>query len=76
MNAALQLDIPYIDPFEAASRIDIENLRERHPSEIAEALEAADLPPLEIVETLLKIGNRKAVETFAQLPFEIQRACL
>jgi magnesium transporter len=76
MNAALQLDIPYIDPFEAASRIDIENLRERHPSDIAEALEAADLPPLEIVETLLKIGNRKAVETFAQLPFEIQRACL
>ncbi len=76
MNAALQLDIPYIDPFEAASRIDIENLRDRHPSDIAEALEAADLPPLEIVETLLKIGNRKAVETFAQLPFEIQRACL
>ena len=76
MNAALQLDIPYIDPFEAASRIDIENLRDQHPSDIAEALEAADLPPLEIVETLLKIGNRKAVETFAQLPFEIQRACL
>jgi magnesium transporter len=76
MNAALQLDIPYIDPFEAACRIDIENLRDRHPSDIAEALEAAKLPPLEIVETLLKIGNRKAVETFAQLPFEIQRACL
>jgi magnesium transporter len=76
MNAALQLDIPYIDPFEAASRIDIENLRDRHPSDIAEALEAAELPPLEIVETLLKIGNRRAVEVFAQLPIEIQRACL
>lgn len=76
MNAALQLDIPYIDPFEAASRIDAENLRDWHPSDIAEAIEASELPPLDIIETLLKVGNRKAVDTFAQLAIETQQACL
>ena len=76
MNAALRLEIPQTDPFGAHDRTDIAGLHDRHPSDIAEALEAAELPPLEIIETLLKIGNRRAVDVFAQLPIEIQQACL
>ena len=54
----------------------VEALRERHPADIAEYLENSGLAPLEIVETLVKIGNTLAIEAFEQLSIETQQACL
>lgn len=51
-------------------------LKECHPSDIAEALEASDRTPQQIIESLLVVGNGKAVEAFQQLPVETQRQCL
>ncbi|MFZ2042325.1 MAG: magnesium transporter [Desulfobacterales bacterium] len=76
MNAALRLETPHTDPFQTHGCTDIASLRDWHPSDSAEAIEAAELPPLEIIETLLKVGNRKAVDIFAHLTIEIQQACL
>lgn len=75
MNPAT--NVQYIPtPFYLADqRIDVESLRTCHPSDAAEALETSSLSPLEIVETLLQIGNRRSVETFAQLSIETQQAC-
>jgi magnesium transporter len=55
---------------------DIESLRQRHPSDIADILEQADLDPDELVEILLEIGNSVAGETFSRLSMETQKACL
>ncbi|MBS1239030.1 MAG: hypothetical protein H6R38_348, partial [Deltaproteobacteria bacterium] len=38
-------------------RQEVAALRERHPSDIAEYLENSGLSPLEIIETLVQIGN-------------------
>ena len=51
-------------------------LRDRHPSDIAELLEASDRTPQQIIALLLTVGNGKAVEAFQQLPVETQRQCL
>ncbi|MFH1981828.1 MAG: magnesium transporter [Pseudomonadota bacterium] len=51
-------------------------LKECHPSDIAEVLEASDRTPQQIIEMLLTVGNGKAVEAFQQLPVETQRQCL
>jgi magnesium transporter len=51
-------------------------LRERHPADIAEYLDNSGLPPLEIIETLVQIGNHKALEAFEQLSLTTQEACL
>lgn len=51
-------------------------LRELHPSDVAEILEAAACQPERVVEVLLRIGNHKAVEAFEQLSIETQQACL
>jgi magnesium transporter len=53
-----------------------ECLRELHPADIAEQLENSDLSPLEIIETLVQVGNHKALEAFEQLSLETQEACL
>ncbi|MCU0558605.1 MAG: magnesium transporter [Desulfobacterales bacterium] len=55
---------------------DVESLRELHPADIAEQLENSGLSPLDIIETLVRIGNHKALETFEQLSIETQEACL
>jgi magnesium transporter len=55
---------------------DIEALRQRHPSDIADILEQAELDPSELVDILLKIGNSVAGETFSRLSMETQKACL
>jgi len=57
-------------------RQEVAALRERHPSDIAEYLENSGLSPLEIIETLVQIGNALSIEAFEQLPIETQRACL
>ena len=54
----------------------LEQLKERHPADIAEYLEASGLSPLEIVETLVCIGNHTALEAFEQLSLETQEACV
>jgi len=55
---------------------DIAGLRALHPSDIAEVLEKTELSPLQTIETLLQIGNHKAIEAFAQLSLATQQACL
>ncbi len=72
---------PQIIPENSAScriedRRQVEALREMHPADIAEALEGAGLEPEEIVETLVKVGNSLAIEAFAHLSLETQKACL
>ena len=57
-------------------RQEVETLRERHPADIAEYLENSGLSPLEIVETLVKIGNSVAIEAFEHLSLETQQSCL
>jgi magnesium transporter len=57
-------------------RQEVETLRERHPADIAEHLENSGLSPLEIVETLVKIGNAVAIEAFEHLSLETQQSCL
>jgi magnesium transporter len=67
----------FIDPAltqECAAQI--EALRNLHPSDIAEALENTKAPPSQLTEVLLKVGNHKAVDAFAQLSIETQEACL
>jgi magnesium transporter len=55
---------------------DVESLRLLHPSDIAEILESAADEPQRIIETLLEIGNHKAVDAFAQLSLQTQLDCL
>ncbi len=55
---------------------EIQALRSLHPSDIAEALELNNHRPLEIIESLLRIGNCKAVEAFGHLSIDTQKACL
>ena len=76
MNAALQPQLSNESPRITTLAIELEVLRGMHPSDIAEALEENLHSPAEIVETLLLIGNRKAVEAFQQLSIETQESCL
>ncbi|MDF1593921.1 MAG: magnesium transporter [Desulfobacterales bacterium] len=76
MNAPAQHSIPSSPPNVEASAIEIDPLRELHPSDIAETLEAMELAPLDIIQTLLRIGNPLAIDAFQQLSFETQLACL
>lgn len=55
---------------------DFEELRNQHPSDIAEVLEESDLEPSRIIELLLAIGNHKAIEAFSQLSLDVQENCL
>ena len=55
---------------------ELEDVRNLHPSDIAEALEESDADPSQLVEILYLIGNHKAVESFAQLSIETQQECL
>jgi len=76
MNAPAQHSIPSNPPNLEASVIDIDPLRELHPSDIAETLEAMELAPLDIIQTLLQIDHHLAMDAFQQLSFETQLACL
>ncbi len=76
MNAAAQHSISNNPSDLHGTPIDIDQLRELHPSDIAEKLEAMDLTPPEIIQTLLRIGNYQAIEAFEQLSFDTQLACL
>ena len=49
------------------SDIQIADFRNQHPSDIAEVLEKSDADPAWIVDVLTRIGNHKAIESFAQL---------
>lgn len=51
-------------------------MRSLHPSDVAEKLENSGLSPLMIIETLLQIGNHKAIDAFGQLSMDTQTACL
>jgi magnesium transporter len=62
------------DPLQGSE--EIAALRNQHPSDIAEALEDSRIGPSQMVEVLCRIGNHKAVESFAQLSIETQEACL
>jgi magnesium transporter len=55
---------------------EFENLRNLHPSDIAEALEESGAQPSRIIELLVAIGNHKAIEAFSQLSMETQEVCL
>ena len=63
-------------PAEVVLPFDIDLLRQRHPSDIADALKRADLEPQQLVEVLLDIGNSVAAETFSRLSMASQKACL
>ncbi len=54
----------------------IAELHDLHPSDIAETIENSGVAPSTLVEILLRIGNHKAVDAFAQLSMETQQACL
>ncbi len=76
MSQALNID-QFILPDDAPSRqAAIAALRNEHPSDIAEVLVEGDVQPPKIVEILSEVGNHKAIEAFAQLPIEMQQACL
>jgi magnesium transporter len=55
---------------------EFEELRNQHPSDIAEVLEESNLEPSRIIELLLAIGNHKAIEAFSQLSLDVQENCL
>ena len=55
---------------------EFEELRNLHPSDIAEVLEESGVQPSRIIELLLAIGNHKAIDAFSQLSMETQEACL
>jgi len=76
MTIALHAQLISDDAHTTAGRTDVENLRNLHPSDIAEILEREQRAPQEIVETLLQIGNPKAVDAFQQLSLMTQQACL
>jgi magnesium transporter len=54
----------------------IDELRNQHPSDIAEALEQSGGQPSQLVEILTQVGNHKAIDAFAQLSIDTQQACL
>lgn len=66
--------LEFADPPERSE--EIESLRNMHPADIAEALEESAAEPSEIVQILYKVGNHKAVESFAHLSIETQQECL
>ena len=76
MTFALHAQLVSDDAHRTAGRTDLENLRDLHPSDIAEILEREQPSPQEIIEILLQIGNHKAVEAFQQLSLVTQQACL
>jgi magnesium transporter len=51
-------------------------LRSLHPADVAEYLENSGLSALEIIETLVAVGNHVALEAFEQLSLETQEACM
>ncbi len=55
--------------------LDAERLRQLHPSDVAELLEEFADTPAAIIETLLAMGNHKAVEAFEQLSLQTQQTC-
>ena len=65
----------YLDP-SVADDLRIDELRGMHPSDIAEILEQSQAEPSQLTEILLRIGNHKSVDAFAQLDIETQQACL
>ena len=56
--------------------VDVEALGQRHPSDIADELEQAELEPVQLTEVLFAIGNSVAAETFSRLSMASQKACL
>jgi magnesium transporter len=72
LNIAHLADPDFIRDFES----EFEELRNLHPSDIAEALEESGATPSRIIELLLAIGNHKAIDAFSQLEMETQEACL
>jgi magnesium transporter len=76
MSSAPQPSVEAESSCSPQERLSPECLKERHPADIAEYLEGGDFSPLEIVETLVKVGNHKALEAFEQLSLEVQEACL
>lgn len=76
MSTALQEHLPYALSADRDECAYIEELRQLHPSDIAERLENERFPAQRIVEILLRLGNRIGIETFQQLTIETQRSCL
>jgi magnesium transporter len=76
MSFTSATQIPSIPSPPTDHAVDIETLRQWHPYDIAENLEAANLTPLETIEVLLQIGNHKAIDAFEELSIETQQACL
>lgn len=76
MSATPQATPDTVSECRLENTLGLEELRELHPADIAERLENSGLPPLEIIETLVQIGNHKALEAFEQLTLATQEACL
>lgn len=72
LNLAHLTDPAFVDVYAS----EFEELRNQHPSDIAEALEESGAQPSRLIELLLDIGNHKAIDAFAQLSIETQQACL
>jgi magnesium transporter len=76
MTLALNTDPSAEGANEAPPGDPIDALRDLHPSDIAETLEESGNSPEAIVEILVRVGNHKAIDAFAQLHMETQQACL
>jgi len=56
--------------------LSIHDFKTLHPGDAAEVLELRDMTALEIIDTLMRLGSRRAVEVFAHLSLAIQKNCL
>ena len=77
MTIAFDIISPLLNPAIAVlSREQVDVLKAQHPSDIAEALEESGLAPSQIVDVLVRVGNHRSSDAFAQLEIETQLACL
>jgi len=47
-----------------------------HPGDVAEVLELRDMTAPDIIDTLMRLGSRRAVEVFGHLSLPTQKSCL
>jgi magnesium transporter len=76
MNATVKAQEKSYPSQSAEFQHDLASLRTLHPADLAETLERSGCSPEEIIETLLRVGNHKAVEGFQELSLQTQEACL
>ena len=74
-NAALRSALDHTDTNGPDART-INNYKALHPGDVAEVLELRDLSAPEIIDILMLLGSRRAVEVFGHLSLSTQKSCL